>query len=70
MANDIICGVNWASMKKFARFSFGSENCLGFRKANKSTYIIYLEKSVFESNKKLVEDFESFFHVTIKPQID
>lgn len=62
-----INGVNWATMKKIAKFVFGVENCTAFKKVNQMTYIIYIDKSTYQTRLKLVERFETFWNVTIKP---
>lgn len=68
--NDYICGVNWSTMKKIAKFSFGADNVLSFRKAGTRTYVIYLEKKFYEEQQTLANYFEEFWHVTVKPMLD
>lgn len=66
--NHCISGVNWASLKKFAKFVFGSNNVLGNRIVEDKYYIIYIDKEVYEKNPKTVDKFENEFLVSIKSQ--
>lgn len=65
--NHCISGVNWASLKKFARFVFGADKILGNRVVDNKHYIIYLDRKKYNSSIELVEAFEDEFLVNIKP---
>ncbi len=65
--NDYICGVNWSTMKKIAKFTFGEENCEHFKKTQGRHYIIYINKKVYYEKKKVAEHFENYWNVTVKP---
>jgi len=65
--NHCISGVNWASLKKFAKFLFGEDKILGNRIVDNKYYILYLEKNTYNSNKVLVDKFENEFLVSVKP---
>lgn len=63
-----ISGVNWASVKKFARFTFGEKNVLSNRVVdNGKHYIIYLDKKIYWENKSIVDKFEDAFLINLKP---
>jgi len=69
--NHCINGVNWASLKKFAKFCFGSKNIVGNRIAEglkHDTYIIYIDREKYDSSPTLVDKFENEFNVTLKAQ--
>ncbi len=69
--NHCINGVNWASLKKFARFIFGKDNVVGNRIVEggmHDTYVIYIEREKYNSSPKAVDKFENEFLVTLKPQ--
>ena len=65
--NHCVSGVNWASIKKFAKFVFGDENFMSSRIVDDRHYIIYIAKSKYYETKKLVDRFEDKFLVNIKP---
>lgn len=68
--NDYICGVNWSSMKKIAKFAFGEKNVVSFRKTDNRRYIIYITKAKFYEDKGFVDYFENFWKVSVKPLED
>ena len=64
--NDYICGVNWSTMKKIAKFVFGDDD-VTFKKTNNKIYIVFLEKKKYHDKKELVEHFENYWNVEIRP---
>jgi len=64
--NDYISGVNWSTMKKIAKFVFGDEN-VSFRKTENKRYFIFLEKKRYHDKKELVESFENYWNVDVRP---
>ena len=68
--NHCISGVNWASMKKFAKFVFGEKNVVNTRIKDDKYYIIYIEKEVYEKKKAVADKFENEFLVILKPMED
>jgi hypothetical protein len=62
-----ICGVNFSTLKKFANFCFNN-SVVNTKLMNEHTFVIYIDKSVYDSNKELVDEFENEFVVTIKGQ--
>ena len=61
-----IDGVKLASLKKFANYTF--EDKIEFGKLHgRSTYVLSLEKEVYDRKKEEVERFEDKFLVSIKP---
>ena len=65
--NHCISGVNWASMKKFARFVFGEENVVTSKVVDDRHFIIYLGRETYQKKKPLVDKFENEFHIYLKP---
>jgi len=65
--NHCLSGVNWASLKKFAKFVFGEKNYISSRIVNDKHYIIYIEKSVYYERKEIADKFSDEFLVVIKP---
>lgn len=65
--NHCISGVNWASLKKFAKFCFGKENFISSRVVDEKHYFIYISMEKYNSSRKLVDNFENEFLVNIKP---
>jgi hypothetical protein len=65
MPAQAICGVKFASLKKFANFLF--ENKVEYGKLhNRNTYVISISKEVYDRKKKEVERFEDEFFVSVK----
>jgi hypothetical protein len=65
MSSQAICGVKFASLKKFANYLF--ENSVETGKLhNRSTYVIIISLEVYTRKKKEVERFEDEFFVTVK----
>jgi len=64
--NDYISGVNWSTMKKIAKFVFGDQN-VSFRKTDNKRYFIFLEKKIYHDKKELVENFENYWNVDVRP---
>jgi hypothetical protein len=65
--NDYICGVNWSTMKKIAKFVFGDSNCVSFKKTDNRRYIVFITKKVYYDKKEVVEHFENYWKVSVKP---
>jgi hypothetical protein len=53
-------------MKKIAKFVFGDEN-VSFRKTDNKRYFIFLEKKRYHDKKELVESFENYWNVDVRP---
>ena len=67
MANYYLQGVNWSSLKKFARWAFGEDNIENY-KVSKSgkEFFIYISRSYYNENKEAIESFENEFFVNMK----
>lgn len=67
MANHSLNGVNWSSLKKFAKFYFGESNYISDAVKDKGEYFIFLKKEFYESRIEAVNNFEKKFLVNIRP---
>lgn len=66
--NYYISGVNWSSLKKFARFIFGKENLITYQVTKDGKqFIIWVEKNFYRENKEAFDKFEDEFLVNMKP---
>ena len=66
--NYYISGVNWSSLKKFARFIFGKENLINYQVTKDGKqFIIWVEKNFYHENKEAFDKFEDEFLVNMKP---
>lgn len=66
--NYYISGVNWSSLKKFAKFLFGKENILNFQVTKDGKqFIMWIDKKFYEENKEAFDKFEDAFYVNMKP---
>ena len=65
--NHCISGVNWASMKKFAKFVFGEKNVVTTSVKDDKFFFIYIKKDVYYKKKEVADKFEEDFLVILKP---
>ena len=66
--NHTISGVNWASVKKFAEYTFGEleGNKIKTTQNGRHYYYIYVSKQTYNENIEEIRRFEDRFLVEIK----
>lgn len=66
--NYYISGVNWSSLKKFARFYFGEENIENYTVTKDGRhFVIWIQKDFYHKNKEAMDRFEDAFLINLKP---